>query len=131
MSGTIGNLPASSSDGVILNGSGNLTSLSLKVLSGSAGDRGQVVVKDGLATRMDQFLDTYLNKTGDLELRANQLNKEVTKLSKVQERIDLRSTTLEQRYKRQFTALDLLLAQLQGTSKSIAQQLDSLPRMNK
>ena len=131
MSGTIGGITASSTDGVNLNGSGNLTSLSIKVLSGTIGNRGEIVVKDGLAVKINQFLDTYLSKDGDLDLRSKQLDKEVAKLGKVQEEIELRSSTLESRYTKQFNALDLLLSQMQNTSKALSQQLDNLPKINK
>ena len=37
---------------------------------------------------------------------------------------------VEERYKKQFGALDLLLTQMQQTSSSLAQQLASLPGLN-
>lgn len=129
MSGTIGSLTASSSDGLTLYGSGALAGLSLDVLSGSTGSRGQITVKDGLAVQMNRFLDTYMGTKGDLDLRTEQLNKQVTQLAKVQTQIDLRTSSINDRYLKQFNALDVLLTQMQSTSTFLTQQLASLPQL--
>lgn len=129
ISGTIGSLPASSADGVTLNGSGALTGLSLNVLSGSSGTRGQVVVTDGIAVLMNSFLDSYMSSKGDLNIRADQLNNQVKQLGKVQEGIDTRSNSIQARYLKQFTALDELLTKLQNTSGFLTQQLANLPQL--
>ncbi|CAM2797734.1 flagellar filament capping protein FliD [Legionella worsleiensis] len=129
MSGTIGSLTATSSDGLTLKGSGALDGLQLNVLSGSAGSRGKVVVSDGIAVLMNSFIDSYMNTDGDLNIRAEQLNNQVKQLGKSQEAIDLRSASIEARYFRQFTALDQLLTQLQNTSGYLTQQLANLPQL--
>lgn len=129
MSGTIGGIAASSSDGITLNGSGSLTGLSLNVLSGSSGARGKIVVNDGLGAVLNGFLDTYMSTNGDLNLRTNQLNLEIKQLSAQQSNIDLRSENIKARYTKQFTALDVLLTQLTSTSTSLTQQLATLPSL--
>lgn len=130
MSGTIGSFPATSSDGVTLSGSNDLGGLSIKVLSGSAGARGQIVVNDGIAVLMNHFLDSYMDTAGDLDQRTEQLNKQVTQLSKTQTQIDARSVSVENRYLKQFNALDVLLTQMQSTSSFLTQQLAALPKFN-
>ncbi|HRD70105.1 MAG TPA: flagellar filament capping protein FliD [Legionella sp.] len=129
MQGTIGALPATSSDGITLKGSGDLKDLSVDVLSGSIGARGSIVVKDGLAVLMNGFLNTYMGTTGDLSQRADQLNKQITQLDQAQKQIDTRSASIESRYFKQFNALDLLLSKLQATSSSLTQQLANLPQL--
>ena len=130
MSGTIGSFPATSSDGVILNGSNDLSGLSIKVLSGSTGARGKIVVNDGIAVLMNHFLDSYMDTSGDLDQRTEQLNKQVTELGKTQTQINARSASVESRYLKQFNALDILLTQMQSTSTFLTQQLASLPKIN-
>lgn len=127
MEGSIGGFHASSADGLILRGSGVLSGLSLNVLSGSTGARGEVIVKDGMASQLNSFLDTYMSTSGDLALRTTKINKSVAQLAKAQTAIDLRSDTISRRYTRQFNALDTLLAQLQSTSSALSQQLNALP----
>ncbi|MCL9684636.1 flagellar filament capping protein FliD [Legionella maioricensis] len=130
MSGTIGTSPATSTDGVTLNGSSELSGLSIKVLSGSTGARGKVAVNDGIAVLMNQFLDSYMDATtGDLDQRTKQLNKQVTELGKTQTQIDARSVSVQNRYLKQFNALDVLLTQMQSTSSFLTQQLAALPKL--
>lgn len=127
MSGTIGGLSASSTDGMTLTGSGNLAALSLTVLSGTTGPRGHVIVNDGVAVSLNHLLDSYLSTTGELTQRTSQLNHTVTQLDQVQNQITTRSASLQSRYLNQFTALDGLLSQMQSTSNFLTQQLASLP----
>lgn len=130
MSGTIGSLSATSADGLTLNGSGGLGGLSINILSGSTGSRGTVTVNDGIAVQMNSFLDTYMSSKGDLNMRTDQLNKQVKQLDKSQQAIDIRSESIQKRYLRQFTALDGLLTQMQSTSGFLTQQLANLPKLN-
>ncbi|KTD82358.1 flagellar filament capping protein FliD [Legionella waltersii] len=128
MSGTIGGLSASSTDGVTLTGSGSLSGLSVNILSGSTGTRGQVVVTDGIAVQLNTLLKTYMDTKGDLDQRTDQLNNQVKSLSKVQDDIDARTKTLQSRFLSQFTALDILLTSMQSTSSYLTQQLANLPQ---
>lgn len=130
MQGTIGTYSASSTDGVTLNGSGQLEDLSIDILSGSLGNIGQITITDGLASTVSNFLDTYLDPKGDLNERTDQLKKEVKDLDSLQARILNRTEELTIKYMRQFNALDLLLANLQNQSKSLSEMLNSLPKPN-
>ncbi|HHL3491371.1 TPA: flagellar filament capping protein FliD [Legionella pneumophila] len=129
MSGTIGGLPATSSDGITLTGSGYLSGLSINVFSGSAGARGQITVTDGIAVQLSSLLDTYIESKGDLNQRKDQLNNQIKQLTKIQNEIDIRRKSIETRYLKQFTALDTLLSQLQNTSVFLSQQLANLPQL--
>lgn len=129
MTGTIGGLSAVSADGTTLTGSGVLGGLSLNILGGAAGNRGQVIVSDGLAVVMNTFLDSYMNTKGDLTQRSDQLNNQVKKLNTSQDAINTRSKSIEDRYLKQFTALDKLLTQMQNTSGFLTQQLANLPQI--
>lgn len=128
MSGTIGEASASSADGITLTGSGDLGGLSVNILSGGTGNRGQVTVNDGIAVQMNSLLDNYMKTKGDLDQRATQLNNQLKMLGKAQEALDARSKSIEARYLRQFTALDTLIAGLQNTSGFLTQQLANLPQ---
>lgn len=129
MSGTIGGLSATSSDGITLTGSGDLSGLSINVFSGSAGSRGQITVTDGIAVQLSSLLDTYIEIKGDLDQRKDQLNNQAKQLNKIQNEIDIRRKSIETRYLKQFTALDTLLSQLQSTSVFLSQQLANLPQL--
>lgn len=128
MSGTIGGVSASSPDGLTLTGSGDFGGLSINVLSGTTGNRGKITVNDGIAVQMNSFLDNYMKTKGDLDQRADQLNKQMKMLGQAQEALDARSKKIEARYTAQFTALDTLIAGLQKTSGFLTQQLANLPQ---
>ena len=129
MEGTIGSSAASSTDGLTLRGSDKLSTLSIDVLSGSAGSRGNIIINDGIAVLMSQLIDTYMDKKGDLNQRNDQLNKQVTKLAKVQEQIDIRKDHVEQRYLKQFNALDVLMSNMQSISDTVTQLMKTLPSL--
>lgn len=129
MSGSIGGLPATSTDGVTLIGNGNLSSLSVNVLAGNAGNRGQILVNDGLAVLMDQMLDKYIGKQGEFDQRTQTLDKKVSQLAKTQEQIVTRSDTLTKKYMKQWNAVDLLISDLQSTSGMLTQLLTNLSQL--
>lgn len=129
MSGSIGGLPATSTDGVTLTGSANLSSLSVSVLAGSTGDRGQILVNDGLAVLMDHLLDKYIGKQGEFDLRTQTLDKQATELAKTQEQILTRTEALTKKYMKQWNAVDLLISDLQSTSGMLTQLLTNLPQL--
>lgn len=128
ISGSIGNLPATSSNGVTLTGSGRLGSLSINVLAGNAGARGQILVNDGVAVLMNNILDKYIGKDGEFEHRDQYLNQESSQLSKTQEQIDKRSLILEGKYLKKWNAVDLFISKLQDTSSMLTQVLANLPK---
>ncbi|CEG56690.1 flagellar filament capping protein FliD [Legionella fallonii] len=130
MSGTIGPYAATSGDGQTLHGSDVLASLTLDVAGGSSGLRGNIIVTDGIAVLLDQLIDSYMDsKKGDLTQRNTSLDKEVDKLTKTQEKIDMRKEQVEKRYLRQFQALDLLISDLQSVSSALTQLMDTLPKL--
>ena len=123
------NLTATSGDGITLRGSGDLLFLTLEVQGGTAGSRGNIMVNDGIAVLMDHLVDSYLNKKGDLTQRNEQLTKQLDKLKMEQDRIDIKRDKIEDRYSRQFNALDLLLTNMQSTVNSITQLMNTLPKL--
>ncbi|KTD41554.1 flagellar filament capping protein FliD [Legionella parisiensis] len=128
ISGTIGGILANSTDGITLKGTGDFSTLSIDVLSGLVGDRGQIIVSDGLASLIDGYLDSLIGEDGEIEERIDRLNTQAQQLDEVQERINERSITLEQRYYKQWNAVDLLISQMQNTSNTLTQILSNLPK---
>ncbi|KTD73534.1 flagellar filament capping protein FliD [Legionella tucsonensis] len=129
MSGTIGGMLANSTDGITLNGTGDFRTLSIDILSGLVGDRGQIIVSDGLASLIDGYLDSLISEDGEIEERIDRLNTQAQQLDEIQERINERSITLEKRYYKQWNAVDLLISQMQNTSNTLTQILSNLPKL--
>ncbi|MCW8410372.1 flagellar filament capping protein FliD [Legionella sp. PATHC035] len=130
MSGTIGGILANSTDGITLNGTGDYSTLSIDVLSGQAGNRGQIIISDGLASLIDGYLESLVDEDGEIEERIDRLNSQAKQLDEMQERINDRSITLEKRYYKQWNAVDLLISQMQNTSNTLTQILSNLPKLN-
>ena len=82
---------------------------------------------NGVAVKLDRLLDPYLSSQGVFDSRADSLKSSIEAINDRRELLNQRLAALQTRYTKQFNALDSLLAQLQGTSNFLAQQLGNLP----
>jgi len=130
LAGTIGGVNAVSSDGITLEGTGQFGELELEILAGSTGNRGYIRVTDGLAVLFNDLLSSYLGDSGDLATRTEQINDGLEDIDGQRDQLALRAESLTNRYTKQFTALDTLLAQMQSTSEFLSRQLANLPQFN-
>ncbi|HEC17348.1 MAG TPA: flagellar hook protein [Sedimenticola sp.] len=126
VAGTIGGVAATGS-GRELRGTGDADGLQLDVLGGALGDRGTVSFTRGVADQLDSSLDAYLGTDNLIDMRTDGLDTTLDSISDQRDRLDERMLSLEARYRAQFTALDLLVSQLQSTSSFLTQQLSNLP----
>lgn len=129
LSGTIGGVNATSSDGLTLKGTSSFQGLSVEVLAGSTGARGQIEITDGLAVKLNNLLTNYLGDTGDLSTKTEQLNGRLGDIDSQRAQLTTKASTLSNRYTKQFTALDALLVKMQSTSDFLTQQLANLPQL--
>ena len=84
--------------------------------------------EDGVAARLYAQVEARLASNSDLDTRNTTLKRQLDDVSRDKEALALRMEQIEARYRRQFTALDSLLSQLQTTSSYLAQQLANVPR---
>lgn len=135
-SGTDGLDVAGTIGGVAAVGSGQLLSaatgsdadgLRLTVTGGALGERGTVDVSSGVAVALGSILGGFLGSSGLLEARTDGLQGSVGRIAEDRVALDRRLEALEARFRRQFNALDSLLANLQGTSNFLTQQLANIP----
>lgn len=124
--GSIGGLPATGS-GQFLTGTAAATGLILEITGNDTGNRGSVTFSRGLASKLNSLLSAFQNEGGQLTAKTDSINEQILSIS--QDRLDLikRVTEIEDRYRRQFSSLDVLISQLNATSNFLQQQLDSLP----
>ena len=81
----------------------------------------------GLADVIKATIDTYINSTsGMLEVREDRIDSAIDDID--DDRLDIitRMESLEQRYTRQFTAMDTLVSRLKGTSDFLTNQMDAI-----
>lgn len=134
VAGVAGNYQTLASLGITLDVSGTLTLNSARYEAAVAADRGAVgrlfSSEQGIAQRLDRFLDERLSSTGELASRTSGINDRIKDVGKQREALDARMQLIEQRYMRQFSALDTMLSQLQTTSSYLTQQLQGLQNLN-
>lgn len=83
---------------------------------------------ESLGARLSaQLAGAVAPNTGSLEARTKSLNDRLSGLQTDRDRLDVRINRLEDGFRRQFTALDGLVAQLQSTSSFLTQELARLP----
>ena len=84
--------------------------------------------ENGVAARLYAQVETRLASGSDLDSRNTSLKGDLDQIGRDKEALALRMAQIEARYRKQFTALDSLLAQLQSTSSYLTQQLANLPK---
>ncbi len=82
--------------------------------------------KNGVATQLDTALSGFLDSGGRFDARIDGIQSSLNELDDQRTVLDRRMDKLETRYRAQFTAMDLLVSQLQSTSEFLGSQLDSL-----
>ncbi|MBI3771278.1 MAG: flagellar filament capping protein FliD [Gammaproteobacteria bacterium] len=82
----------------------------------------------GFAARFKSKVSDWTVANGMIAGREDGINARISSVKDRQTALEYRLTLIEQRYKKQFTALDSLVSSLQNTSNSLAQQLANLPK---
>lgn len=85
--------------------------------------------ESGVAVRMSQFLDERLSVGGEFAARDERISTQRRRLDQEKVALEARMVVVQQRYLRQFTAMDTMLAQLQTTSGYLTQQLEGLSNL--
>ncbi|MGA7980090.1 MAG: flagellar filament capping protein FliD [Chromatiaceae bacterium] len=89
---------------------------------------GQLFYSDqGYAPRFAAILSSYLDTGGVLDSRTAGVQSQIDDIGDRRTALDERLTSLEERYMRQFTALDAMVGQLSATSDFLTHQLANLP----
>ena len=81
----------------------------------------------GVAVKIGNLLEQYLGSSGLFDKRVESLNASIKDVGDARTALNARLVALQERYTKQFNALDTLLAKLQSTSNYLTQQLGNLP----
>lgn len=128
VAGTIGGVEATG-EGQKLIGQGVALGLELMVVGGVTGNRGSVAFSRGYAEQLDNVLDQLLAGDGLFDAVTDGINRNLGTIETQREQVELRSLAYEERIRAQFTAMDILVAQLNTTSDFLTQQLESLSQL--
>lgn len=121
--------------GISMDVKGRLTLDADKFKAALAADPGAVdrvfTSENGVATRAATFLDARLSATGEFATRDERITTERRRITQERESLDARMLVIQQRYLKQFSGMDSMLAQLQTTSTYLTQQLAALTNLGK
>ena len=95
-------------------------------LERSIGDVMQTMSKYGASFNSE--ISDLMSENGTLSNRIEGLNTSVNRFRDNQATLEVRVALIEQRYRKQFTALDTLISSMQTTSSYLAQQLSTLSK---
>jgi len=128
VAGTIGGVSAIG-NGQLLKGATGSDSEGLQLLIGGAltGDRGSVSFSRGITFQINAMIGGFLEIDGMIDSRTDGIESRIEDIGDQKEDLDRKIDAIELRFRARFNALDSLLAQLQGTSTFLSQQLASLP----
>ena len=84
----------------------------------------------GIAVRMSQLADNFLASTGVIQGRTNSLDSQIRDIDSRRTAFQKRLEIIQDRYRKQFTSLDTLVASLQTTSTFLTQQISLFSRTN-
>jgi len=84
----------------------------------------------GVAQNFTTAISGYIEDEGILDSRSEGLQSRLDSIDDKREALDRRMIALESRLNAQFTAMDILVSQLQATGTFLTQQLASLPSPN-
>ena len=127
--GSIGGLPAKG-EGQNLTGTGDAAGLKLLITGTDIGESGRVNYSLGYAANLTNLLTNMLSSTGIVANKTSSLQSQVDSIGEERLKLDKRVSVIEERYRRQFVNLDVLLGGLQATSNYLSQQLESIPEIN-
>lgn len=129
VAGTLGGAQANGSGQTLTANAGDADGLSINVTGGITGNRGNVGFANGYAFQMNNLLTNMLGSTGLINARTSGINSTVATLGKQRDALNRRMTQIEARYRKQFTALDVAVANMNQTSAYLTQQLANLARL--
>ncbi|MEL0082212.1 MAG: flagellar filament capping protein FliD [Gammaproteobacteria bacterium] len=82
---------------------------------------------NGLAGRLSSVIDDFISSEGSLSSRTANIQSSIDNLDDQRARLDIRLANLEERLRRDFIAMDILVGQLNSVSGFLSQQLANLP----
>ena len=127
VAGTIGGFTATG-DGQTLTGApgADVDGLKLTVEGDQIGSRGTFGFSQGYAYQLNTLAAGYLGAQGALTSRTSGLNKTVADITKQRDAFSVRLVDIEARYRKQYSALDTMIASMNTTTSFLTQQLAAL-----
>jgi flagellar hook-associated protein 2 len=127
VAGTLGGHPVTGSGQTLTGLAGtDVEGLKVEVTGGAIGDRGTVSFSQGYAYQLNNLATTMLGKTGQITSRTDGINQSIKDVAKQRDHFADKLTSVEARYRKQYSALDVMLTNMQATSSYLTQQLAAI-----
>jgi flagellar hook-associated protein 2 len=129
VAGVTGNYTTLASLGITTQADGSLkldTTRFTAALQANPGAVSDIFTSDqGVAVKLANFLGSKTSSTGEVTVRSSNITDSLVSLKDQQDALNARMKVIEQRYYKQFNALDSLLAQMNTTATSLDNWLAS------
>lgn len=106
---------------------GVLSGVVLDVSGKQVGNRGELVVTNGIASILDELTNSFLSSKGLIDTRIDGYNSKIKNIDKERQNLVRKLEVSEQRYLKQFSNLDAMLGKMRSTSNFLAEKLSTLP----
>ncbi|MDE3020304.1 MAG: flagellar filament capping protein FliD [Pseudomonadota bacterium] len=129
--GTINGVAATGSGQYLsVTGTNSASGLSVQVLGGVTGNRGNINYSTGFAYQLNQMVQQMTDPLNGLIVNAtNGINNNIADIESQKTFQNQQLSQLQQQYQQQYTALDVLVGQLTSTSTFLTSQLNSIVSM--
>lgn len=125
--GKIGGIVGVGSGQILSAGSGsNALGLKIEIVGGALGSRGRIDFSQGYADRLNKLTDQFIGADGLITGSTTSLNSSIKRITDDADAFKLRLADIETRYRKQFSALDSMIASMQRTQTYLTQQLASI-----
>jgi flagellar hook-associated protein 2 len=85
----------------------------------------------GMGARISSLVDSFTGTNGVITSRNKSINDRIANVGRQVDALDLRMERVQKNYLAQFTAMEKIVAQLQGTSSFLSNQLSQLSNLNR
>lgn len=126
--GTINGLIAEG-DGLLLTGLGSISAGLIVESKAVVGDAAVIGYSRGLIYELNKYLDGVIAENGVIDNRTDVVKLNLDLIDEQRVDLDKRIVSFEARMRKQFTALDILLASLNSSGQFLLSQLDNLPEI--
>lgn len=118
-------------DGSKLKLEGDLTGVVIEVSGKKTGNRGELIVTNGIASILDELTNSFLANNGLLDARIDGYNSKIKSIDKQRNDLVRKLEVSEERHLKQFSNLDAMLGKMRSTSNFLAEKLSTLPGARK
>lgn len=127
VAGSINGVTAAGSGQYLSGASGTaVDGLKIQINGGSLGSRGNISFSQGYATTLNNLLSSYTSPNSIISAATSGINSNITSINNQITAMNQYLAQVQKNYQTQFTALDVMMGQMQNTTNYLTQQLTQM-----